>query len=500
MARKWRDQAAPDDPGAWYAIGNMWPTGRGTLECADGSTGASASSSLVMNNASYAFYFDRNSEFVALLNAGNAALYWWNGTTLSVMTHSFVSGFWTLLRGNFCMARYGDVVLACTSGSLTPTKIEVSTNLTSPTFADITGAPTGKNILVVQASAVAAFSTANANYHICDPGDYTNWTTANALNGTLYDVPGKVSAALAYGKDIYVFKPTGIIRMSFVGGNRKWNIETAWKGIGIPQDLTGTLYWPTNDWAVATRKGIVFYGGAGKVYLFDGTSAPVCINPETTIPVETTLPVFTYDPRNDIVCLASSFGSSAAGESYIGGSLVPSVNYYYSLQDNAWGNGYGSDDETNGTSASVSGVLRGNEQFQMTGSPKPVFYYAVSGVSGYVKRCAPSAPGADSTCYAQTSMVGSVEKKTEVGRVTPLARRRTESPGASSSLEITTFRERHDTTAQATRTVTESTFKDRFDTLGGVAADNFARVKVTWSKADVDLDDMLIQTSEAGEE
>lgn len=503
MARKWRDKAAPDDPGAWYAIGNMWPTGRGTLETADSSTGASASSSIVMNNASYAFFFDRNSEFVAIDSAGTGTIQWWNGTTFSNVTPAGFSGAgWSVARGSLCMARFGDVVLACTSTLTTPEKIQVSTNLSSPSFADITDAPTGKNILVVQASAVAAFSTANANYHICDPGDYTNWTTANALNGTLYDVPGKVSAALAYGKEIYAFKPTGIIRMSFVGGTRKWNIETAWKGIGIPRDLTGSLLWPTNDWAVATRKGIVFYGGAGKVYLFDGTAAPVCINPETTIPVETTLPVFTYDPQRDIVCLASSFGSSAAGQSYIGGALVQSRNYYYSLQDNSWGDGYGSADETNGTSASVSGVLRGNDQFQVTGSPKPVFYYALSSVSGFVKRCTPQAPTGSSVAYAQSSMVGSVDKLVEVSRVTPLLRRRDDAGGGSVSLELKTFDERHneDASATSTRTITESSFKNRFDTLGGAAAANFIRAKVTYTGLNPEIDDLSIQTSEAGEE
>lgn len=503
MARKWRDKAAPDDPSAWFAIGNMWPTGRGTLETADSSTGASASSSIVMNNASYAFFFDRNSEYVAIDSAGTGTIQWWNGTTFSNVTPAGFSGAgWSVARGTLCMARFGDVVLACTSTLTTPEKIQVSTNLSSPSFADITDAPTGKNILVVQESAVAAFSTANANYHICDPGDYTNWTTANALNGTLYDVPGKVSAALAYGKEIYAFKPTGIIRMSFVGGTRKWSIETAWRGIGIPQDLTGALLWPTNDWAVATRKGIVFYGGAGKVYLFDGASAPVCLNPETTIPVETTLPVFTYDPHRDVVCLASSFGSSAAGQSVIGGSLVTSRNYYYSLLDNSWGDGYGSADETDGVTASVSGVLRGNEQFQLTGSPKPVFYYATAGVSGYAKRCAPSAPSGDAVeCYAQTSMVGSVDKKTEVQRVTPLLRRRTDVGTLESAvLSLMTYRERHDVTPQVNRTIAESSFKHRFDTLGGVASDNFFRAKVFFFAFDAELDDILIQTSEAGEE
>lgn len=499
--RKWQDLAAPDDPGSWYAVGNMWPTIRGTYETADGSTATTASSGTTFNGVAYAFHHSRNAEYVWLSSGGTGRVYSWDGTNFTNVTPAAFGGTgWAVNRGSQCMVRFGDVTLACTSTMTSPAKIHGGS---FGTLSEISSAPTARNILVVQSLCVLAFSTEANTYHTTDVGDYTNWSTGEATNNIFYQLPGNVSAALAYGPDVFVFKPTGILRMTYVGGVTKWQVQIAWKGVGIPKDLTGTLLWPTNDWAVATRAGIVFYGGGGKIYLFDGASAPVCINPLTTIPVETLLPVFTYDPQTDIVCVASSFGSNADGQSVVDSSstLVSSLNYYYCVGTGQWGTGYGSAAELESGSTGVaggSGVMRGEGISQLTGSPKPVYWYGYAGVSGYVKRCYPSSPPASATCFLQTAKAGRADRKTFFDRLTPLLRRRTDLGTDSASLELTLFREREDTSAQTTRTISESSTRKRFDLTGGASTDNFARFKVTWTALDVEVDDFQISSKDAG--
>lgn len=495
--RKWQDLAAPDDPGSWYGIGNMWPTGRGSYATADGSAGTNYGSSVVSNNVSYAYFLRKNNEFVFLHEGGSAAVRFWNGTTWTLLT---VAGGAPAagVRGGVCLTGVNstDVVLA--PGSTL--KLHLSVN--GGNFTEIAGSPTGKNIVFVQSSCVIAMATNSNVVHTSDVGDFTNWVTGEAHNRTLYNFPQLPTAGLSFGAHAYIYKPASIERMTYVGGDEKWIVETAWTGMGIPNEPTGTIAWPTQDWVVATSRGMAFYGGNGRIYLFDGTSPPVCLNPLTTIPVERTLPVFSYDPRTDRLCLAPSFGSDEDGQSNPGGVTIDSRYYYYNFETGMWGDGFGSADEIGASAASVSGPLRGTNWQVAYGSTKPPFWYAEAGVSGFVRRCAFDSSSDPNDCYLETTKVGESSRKTDFTRLIPQLRSLADdwSGGSLDPLVFSLFREREDTTAVETRSVNPSSERQRFDLRDGVFTDNFARFKVTWRVLRVDVDDFVVVSTPGAED
>jgi hypothetical protein len=142
--------------------------------------------------------------------------------------------------------------------------------------------------------------------------------------------------------------------------------------------------------------------------------------------------------------------------------------------------------------------LQGDYYARAETSSKPVYWRFRNITTGAMYRCAPSAPGSSATCYLQTTKTGSEEFKTVWDRLTPRLRRRTDLGTDSASLELTLFRELEDTSAQTTRTIAESGARKRFDLMGGTAADNFARFKVTWTALDVEVDDFKIRGKPAG--
>lgn len=501
--RKWRDLAKPDDQGAWNDVGGMWPTRRGTYETADIST-TSVTKSPLTNKVLYAFAFGKDpstgtiQEYVSLVIAGTGSIHSWDGTNLTSRFGSASLG----TRGSIAMARYGGITLAALALGA-GTRLQAATSF-GGSFADVAGSPTDKNIIAIQSSAVLLFSSSFNTWAASDVGDYTNWSTGESASGTIFSQPGNISAAISYGNDVFAFKPGSIHRMTYVGGAIKWQVQTAWVGLGVPDRASlSTTDQSTQDWAIATQHGIVFYGGNGNIYLFDGVSEPKCLNPETTIPVETIRGVFTYDPIEDRLCIAPGNGSSATGTALTEGSSATftSLYYYYSFPFDAWGAGVGSNAELqqSGNGAVSSGVVRGNYYNRNEVSSKPAFWATqASGIGGDVKRCSPTSPASGSSGYLQTKKVGRPDRKTTFTRLIPLLRHRTDLGTDSAALSFELFRELEDTSAQNTNSVVESTTRKRFDLLGAANTDNFGRFKVTWTDLDVEVDDFLVVSEDAG--
>lgn len=490
--RKWQDLASPDDPGSWYDVGNLWPLQRGCYETADGSTGSTVSSGIATTGAAcyaYAFGPDASNgiqEYVATANSGNTTVYSWNGTTKTAR----VTMGGNTLRGHIQMVRFGSAAIVASAAL---SKIYAAATF-STDFSEVTGALANSyDCVCTQSDAVLLFNAGTNFWAASDIGDYTNWTTGEAANGTFYQTPGVIACAVPFGANVYVFKTDAIMRMTYVGGTLKWQSEIAWRGMGVPRGNISPQQ-PTQDWAIATNQGIAFYGGGGKVYLFDGVSAPICLNPFTTIPVETISGVFTYNPSNNTLCIATSYGSSSAGQSYLSASVLSSsLNYYYNFETGAWGNGYGSDSELPDVTlaASGSGVVRGEYANRFESSTKPAFWMGQTIVSSGVslRRCAPSSPSSTVTSYTHSSLYGRPDFKTHFSRVTPLLRRRTTTGTPVASLQATFFRERHDTSAADTQNISESSTRARFDLLKD---ENFARFKTTFSGMSVQSDDELV--------
>lgn len=506
--RTLRDLAAPDDPQAWTDCSNMWPTLRNTYATADNSTGTLVSSTFNSSSAYqvyYAYaagqYIANNYELVVIDTSAQQAwnAFWWNGSTLSdsVAAGAPVGD----QRGRVQATRFGDVVLLAAINNPLLTSLKIQAATIGGSFSDAgSSAPTQQTMIAVQSSAAIATSHYSNSWYASDVGDYSNWSTGESASGTFYQLPGYPTAAIPYGNDLYVFKPSGILRMTYVGGAVKWQVQLAWYGVGIPRDITATYQMPTQDQAVATNHGIAFYGGSGRVYLFDGTSEPVCLNPETTINVEASFGVFIYDPRSDMLCIAPSFGSDATGHAYVDGATTTSicVYYYYNFKTGAWGNGYGNANEIRTSTAQngQSGVLRGSYGARAENSSKPAFWVIDSASSHTLYRNASSSPASGTTCSLQISKLGRADGKTRFSRLTPLLRSRSDLGSGSAAAQFDLFTEREDTSTSNSRTgIAESTTRKRFDLLGGTCEDTFGRFKVTWTSLNVEVDDFLVNST-----
>lgn len=479
--RKWQDLAAPDDPGAYYDVSDMWGTGRGTYETAD-TYGSATTTAATGDGSAYSAWAFKT------LSGSRAYLFDSGGKIFEVNTSSFAvtdrTGGITVAAGGM-MTQYGDITILTrgTGNSLASSS--------GGNFSALAGSPSAE-FVCVQSNAVVAFnsSTASDAWHASDIGDYTNWSTGEAANGRILENNGPITAAVPYGNDIIVFKSDSIFRMTYVGGVVKWQIQKVVHGVGCPPKATLTDFPCGGNYAVATNRGVFFMGqtvasGGVSWWLYDGSSPPVRLNPLTTIPAG--FP--TYDPVSDRAIVWQPY--------QVSGSVWRVKIRSYSFRDDLWGSQ--SEVTASGTNGAVP--FRGDQSATFTGSESGTplrVLIAATGGGGNLSYKLPVAPTSSSSCYLQTAKVGRADRKTFFDRLTPLLRRRTDLGTDSASLELTLFREREDTSAQTTRTISESSTRKRFDLSGGASTDNFARFKVTWTALDVEVDDFAISSKDAG--
>lgn len=486
--RKWQDLAPPDDPGSWYAVSNAWPTKRGTYETSDLSTGTSKTAT----GGSFVHYaFCAKTLSSTLEYVFDAAKLWqYSAGSLTDRTNGVSIGTYPMC------AQYGNVTIAV-MGVGTATVSASGGN-----FSALAGAPQGE-IVLVSNNAVLVFNTNTSTdgWAASDVGDYTNWTTGEAASGRIIETPGPILAGVVYGAHAYAFKADAIYRFTYVGGQIKWQIELAWRGNGMSYVDTAVK---TKYQIVSTIHGIAFNGSAttdNAIYLFDGASPPRLLNPLTSL--GSSVGVLVYNPIEDVLCIAPAEGSNVSGQVLIAAATFSdSFYYYYNFASDSWGKGCGSaaEDRESATTFPTSisnGVLQGDYFARAESSSKPVFwrYRSVTGNAHY--RCAPSAPATSCACYLQTALVGRSDRKTLWTRLTPQLRRRTDLGTDSAALSVTLYREREDTSVVSTTSVAESTQRKRFHFS---LADSFARFKVTWTDLDVEVDDFLIISKDAGAE
>lgn len=471
--RKWQDLAAPDDPGSWYAVSNMVPTKKGTYKSSDISVGVEIGTT----TASPVIYAYAGKTLTSTREYVIDSTKIWEYTAGPALTDR-TGGVTLGAIGKPMMAQYGNITI-CVMGNAIATVSSSGGN-----FAALAGAPQGE-IICVQSNAVLIFNTNTSadGWAASDVGDYTNWTTGEAASGRIIATPGPITAAVPFGNDVFVFKEDAIYRMTYVGGVVKWQIQLVWRGVGIIAAGGNTA---GKYQCASTGRGVVFNVQGSSTtpvpYLYDGVSPPVCLADFTTVSV--TAPVFLFDQVSEILVVAA-----AAGNNY----------HYYNMKSDAWGKGGGSTSEDDDTASNpaCNGVVQGYFQASNTYSPKPL-YYRYGSANGKTRRCATFSALTGFTCYLQTSKIGSSEAKTTFDRLTPQLRSRADLGTDSVSLEMTLFREREDTTAQTTRTISEASDRKRFNLQGGVCSDNFARFKVTWTDLSVEVDDFTLKSRPAG--
>ena len=470
--RKWQDLAPPDDPGSWYDIDGMCPTPRGSYQSFPIVSSGTSYTATSVGTVTYAFYGQVpnpntvNAEYVI-----DGSKIWRydvssTGTEMSDKTGGVTVG----VRQK--MAQYGTVTV-CVMGS---PRGALSGNATvyavlGNNFAALTNAPMGDCVCVESnAVIIANTDTANDAWEASDVGDYTNWTSGEWASGRVYQPPGPIKAAVPLNGAVYLFKSNSIHRMRYVGGSVKWSVEKVFEGIGC--GLTNA--------ACAGLGGILFLGESGisatgtpanNFYWFDGVSAPVLVNPYTS--VGTTSFANASGVKIQFNRYRNLFTICEAGNKI----------YTYLPEANAWGKS---------TVSYASGVilLDGDSRSQSMLVP------------GWIKSAAntlvfynPSVTIGAGARYIQTSLMGAVDSKTQFSRLIPLLRRRVDLGTDSASLTADFYRERHDTTAASSLTVAEASSRKRFDFN---QSDNFARFKVTYTDLDIEIDDVLVKTRPAG--
>jgi hypothetical protein len=469
--KKWQNLAPPDDPGSWYDVDGVWPTNAGSYETCD---------------------FLSGTEYTATGTGGVA--YAWTGQTLS-STREIVQAQATIWEysagtltdrtggvtfGTLMLVAYGDVLIGATGTSNSTIKS------TGGNFSALAGAPNAL-VVCVQSNAVLLFNTNTAanGWAASDVGDYTNWSTGEYASGILYQTPGAITAAVAFGNDVIVFKANAIYRMRYVGGVVKWTVELLVNGIGCSEasavcvGRNGILFHYQSE--TSTQKTV---NPIAHFYWFDGVSYPKPVNPLTVLPPGGQF-FITYSPRDDLFTVTNAKNSSPWNQTYF---YCPTVD--------AWGKN--TTPITNAQTAFTVPIVGDFAARPVAErSPQPVMWGKES--ANKLKRYSHGTPIGEiaSACFAETTKIGTADAKSKYLRATPKLRRQVDLGADSSSCSVSYFRELHDTTASSTQTAAEDSKRHRFDFN---AVDNFARVKVTYTARDVEFDDIAVKGVSSGQE
>lgn len=483
--RRYAPQAAPDDPNVWTAMSGFYPTPRGTYRTADYVVTTANKTATSETDCNYA-YCAKTLTGTRSYVLGDK-IWEYSGATTGTLTDRTNS---VTVGDNPMMAQYGNITI-CAMGTSAATVYSSGGN-----FSALSGAPNAE-FIVVQNNVVLLFNyndgvnTYNDGWYASDVGDYTQWTPGasnDSANGRLLDTNGAITGVAVLGNYVYVFKADSIYRGSYVGGTIKWRWELVYRGIGSNADFKYTVC-PAGNYIAFMGNGLDSTTGSAKFYLFDGASAPICINQDVY--------VGEYDYR--------FYYDSVEASLYVIGNVGPVAKAtcnVYNAESALWGvseavYGAGSKDARAimGDSGAISEHIYGSSN----AARSPVAWHnPSSGNLALQYANQPVSASGTVTSYVRSHRYGRPDAKTYVNRVTPLLRKRDQISGqatGTAALEVRTFTERHDSTAATTTAVTESTQRDRFDFT---KTDTYLDFKVTFTNFDVEIDDLLVVSKPAG--
>lgn len=490
--RRYATLAAPDDPGVWSDVSNMVPTVRGTYKTAPRKTTANITATAA-GGAFYAFCGATLSGTRSYVVTETKIWEYSGGLagTATDRTNAVTTG------NNPQMAQYGNATI-CVMGAGAATVASTGGN-----FSAVADAPNGEYVVVCAGAVLILNTDANADeWAASDVGDYTTFTPAagiEAANGRLLDTNGPITGAAVMGGQVYAFKKDAIYRGTYVGSPIFWRWELVVKGVGHDSRANFKNAVCSCGNFIAFLQSSV--DGKARIMLYDGVSQPVCINGDLdlnfdTASVDATTVFMTYDHADRMLYVHSTneVGSTPSGSDL--GLFV------YNLESQMWGKGTQYD-----SGAALLYFV------QVVGETAAIYSHFAAGVRSPIGWSTQTiaqpdrlllyypvlASAATGSCYLQSSFYGRPDKKTTFRRVTPLLRSKTTSTGGTPvvALEFKTFLERHDTTATATTSPTESTVRDRFDLM---TVDCFGRAKVTFTDLDVEVDDFFVDQVPAGSE
>lgn len=266
--RKWKPYCNPRDNTAWYSVTNMYPTRQGSYRSAPGFKAEATNANATPGDPLRAAAFGNSDGDDCVV--GTTSKLWVKDTSLavgsgsSVYTDRSAGSYGTVVDWTF--AKMGAIMFAACRSSSSP-KIQFRDTGGTSAFADIAAAPTSK-IVVVQSNALLGFGAASNgdDFQASDVGDYTNWTTGEAVGSTLITHrPGQITAAIAFQDYVLAFKEDSTYRLRYVGGTVKWSVELVADGIGNVRPGLQTCV------PVTTGQRAYFWDKSGPM-MFDGVS------------------------------------------------------------------------------------------------------------------------------------------------------------------------------------------------------------------------------------
>lgn len=464
---------APDDPGIWTSVVQMWPTEFGSYRTCDIYAAASGITATgeTAGSQKYAFAAATPSGTVGFVVGAKI----WEVTSAGGILTDRTGG--VTIGTKPMMAQYGAVTV-CVMGAANAT---VSAN--GGNFAALGGAPKGEIVLVC-AGAVLIFNTDTSGdgWAASDVGDHTNWTTGEAASGRLLQTPGQIIAAVAHDNVVIVFKAGSIYRGTYVGGVIKWAWEVVSWHSGIGGNSTSYKYSAVSCPAGVVHQGSVPSGSAtpARIMLYANGGIPQPIGNDIAY-FSGTLPVFTFAPDLNMVSIVDQATSGA-------------TTYFYSFDSDRWGFG-----------SNLSGafaVVQGNQQdaarhYSASALHRPVGWRATTDTLTMRAAKAATLSGAAPISSVTSSLIGRTDRLTSISKVIPLLRRRSNTVGGtpSAALQYTTYTERHGGTAVGPTSVSEAGNRNRFDfTVTAI----YTQVTITFTDMAVDIDDILVPQQDGG--
>ena len=490
--KRYAPLAAPDDAGAWIDMSGFWPTRLGTYKNSNALL-SSAKTATGETAARYAYCAKTLTGQRGYLVG--AVKIWEIGTASATATTLTDRTGGVTIGANPHMTQFGNATI-CAMGTGAATVVSTGGN-----FAALAGTPPNAEIAVTCRGCVLLFNyydganTYNDGWWASDTFDHTTWTPATsneAANGRLLDTNGPIVAAITIDDVVYAFKTDSIYRGTYVGRPLIWQWDCVVRGIGAVSGAKSAICAAGNEiiFAASSASGT----NQTNIMRFDGVSQPRWIDAEVVVPlIESAADSadFLFDDSTQTLYITHRR------------TATPRRIYAFNLTTGLWGRtpqvtGDGSAPmcAINGDISAIISLFAKSSAasphvFFLSAADTITLQYPVAAISG----TAVSAP------YVESHRYGRPDRKTSFSRVTPILRSRANRTGTadpSCSGTMTTYRERHGSSAVTTANLTESTFRHRFDSLGSGSTENFAKFKVTFTDLIVEIDDLLIESTDAG--
>lgn len=239
----------------------------------------------------------------------------------------------TSISSPWRFAAFGDEIVATQSDN---TFQRLSAGGTA--FVDVTGGPKARTIAVQSNFIMCASSYYDTNWPYTDGywcsalGSSTNWTpdvATQCVRGRLTQTPGAIVRVIAFQNDLIFFKPSSVIRATYVGAPQVWQFTVLSSKIGL-----------VGHSAVCEAEGVLYWCGYDGFYRFDGASIQRIASAPWRWMTETSVDLLLYgqhastvwDPSRRVVRWYFM-----GKDPYVNGELALNVGVAYHPDTDRWG-------------------------------------------------------------------------------------------------------------------------------------------------------------------